>query len=186
MKNIGEQIQINATNNIRTIRIAPKMSRLQETLFMTWLSAWTFCGLAVIFALISAKNKEEAIGYLIFLAFWGFFEFKITRVYLWKKKGGENLKIDQKSVFFKNTIRKNGFEHEFQFEHIKNFKTLENNKQSFLQSLDNSFWVIGGHRLEFEYHKKKIQFGVQLNDIDTRNLYRYIQDGIKHNTKKFK
>jgi hypothetical protein len=49
---------------------------------------------------------------------------------------------------------------------------------------NNSIWVIGGERLGFEHHGRKVVFGKGLNDEEARRLVPILKDALKFERRK--
>jgi hypothetical protein len=48
------------------------------------------------------------------------------------------------------------------------------NPKSFADTVNQSFWVKGGERLEFFTQSKTIRFGMQISDVEAQNILREI------------
>jgi hypothetical protein len=64
----------------------------------------------------------------------------------------------------------------YEFDFMKNFRLTERKENSFLESLNDSYWTIAGERLAFDYSGKEIKFGIQLNEEDASALYKLIKN----------
>lgn len=178
MEYIGEKISVVRKDNEVSIVILASTDKKKLNLLFFWLIAWTVCGLLVVgqyFSLNDPNLKAYIIGWL---AFWAYFEYKIVKVYLWRRGGMEKIKLKDKMLYYKREIGGKGKIHVYQYDFIKDLRliVLGNN---FINTVNNSYWVIGGERLEFEYYGKTIRFGLQLNDKDAKGLLHLIQKELK-------
>lgn len=174
VKKLSERVSYKDHGSFITIVISPKLDRKRETLLTTWVLAWTVCGIIILSQLFMDYTKEEKLFMVAFLSFWVYYEYRIGYVWLWRKRGVELLKIEDGKLNYKRSIREYGKAHSFFIDNIKEFGKMDK-EESFFKELERSFWVIGGERLGFEYQKKIVKFGVQLNDEETNKLEKFLK-----------
>jgi hypothetical protein len=176
-KTIGNRINIiEATDKELKVVIFAQMEKWKETLLMAWLLAWTFCGVYFVYELITGDyNADYRLFFIILLSFWLYYEVKITKAYLWRKFGKELIRISEDRLFIKNDIRSYGKMNEYFKENIKQFGLINLSEKSFKKASENSYWVVGGDTIGFEYMGKKIVFAKQLDDHDSKQLIKVIQ-----------
>lgn len=163
IKFISQRISYRKSADALSIIITGKIERSKETLLLSWLIAWTFCGLMVLYAMFfQSLSKEEKLYLVIFLSFWGYFEYKIIKVFRWRKWGKEYIMIADGKLSIKKSIKEFGKADEYFLDNIKNLKPVEKSKTSFFQYLEKSFWVMGDECIQFDYQGKTIKFGMQL------------------------
>ena len=78
VQNIGSRISYAWHESSLTVIIAQHIPRTQRLMLEAWFLAWLFVGVA------SSVEFAEAVGsdrsfYLIFMAFWGFFAFRVLK-----------------------------------------------------------------------------------------------------------
>ena len=177
-KQVSERLYFKRNNEELQIEITQQIPRIKETLLITWLVAWLVCGLVFIGSwLESTGDQSMFLG--ISVAFWAFFMFRIGKVYFWRKKGKEIIRFKEGLLTIQNAIGSKGKVSSFRIQNINSFGQIAMNQGNFLQSLDFSFWVIGGDRLGFNYESQKIRFGKQLNDKEITVLARIFEKAIK-------
>ena len=81
-------------------------------------------------------------------------------------------------MFYRKAVRGRGKIKVYEFDFIKDFKVIESKENSFFENLNNSYWVIAGEKLTFDYYGKEIKFGFQLSDTDATALFKYIKNKI--------
>jgi len=113
------------------------------------------------------------------LGFWAYFEYKIFHAYLWRKSGKEKIKIRDKKFLYKRDISGRGKIKSFETDFIKDLRMPEPKENSFSENLNNSYWVIGGEKLAFDYYGKEIKFGIQLEEADAKALLKLIMKEMK-------
>jgi len=185
MKSIGERISFNDSKGKMTIVIEPEKNLLVNSLMGAWLSMWLTIGVVVIWSLAILKlTEQEKIILYVFLAFWFYYAFRVSKSFLWLIFGKELVKIDEVSVTIKKSIRNYGGSVPYYFENIKNIN-FEFPDSTSIQSLwESSPWINGGERLCFEYFDKEIRFGRKLNQKESTLLFNLITKKIKEITKK--
>lgn len=161
------------------VHIDQKIERWKESLLVAWLAAWLFVGLAVFFELQTTEVGSERTFYFIFLGFWAFFFFRIGKVFVWRRIGEEIIKISPGEMTIKNAFGKFGRTNHFKLNGLRSFGLAKYDQKSFLQFMDQSFWIIGGEKLGFEYHSKKYRLGKQLSDKDATALARLMDKSIE-------
>lgn len=184
MKLIGERISFNNTKEKFTVVIQPEKNGLVNSLMGAWLSMWLTIGVVVMWSLNVLKLKEqEQIILYVFLVFWFYYAFRVTRSFLWLLYGKELVKIDEVSLTIKKSIKNYGQSIPYYFENIKNIK-FEMPESNSMQSLwESSPWINGGERLNFEYFDKEVRFGRKLNEKESQLLLNLIIKQLKERFK---
>jgi hypothetical protein len=127
MKLIGQRISFNDSKEKFTIVIEPEKNGLVNSLMGAWLSMWLTIGVIVIWSLYELKlNEQEQIILYVFLVFWFYYAFRVSRSFLWLMFGKELIKIDEVSLTIKKSIRNYGRSVPYYFENIKNLKLVSN------------------------------------------------------------
>lgn len=154
-----------------TIVIKPERTGWKDALMTAWLLMWTVIGVYVLYELIAVNHtRDEKITLIIFFSFWFYFEWRVLKAFLWIKFGQENIKIDKEYVWIKRSIGKYGKSKNYLIENIKDIAIRKPNPRSFAQQFENSYWVVGGEKINFDYFTKTIHFGRKLDDTDAKLL----------------
>jgi hypothetical protein len=64
-------------------------------------------------------------------------------------------------------------------DNIKRLEVVRRDKTKFLHTLDQSFWIIGGDALSFQYFRKSIVFGKQLSEREAGALAKVIDKALR-------
>ena len=115
---------------------------------------------------------------LLFLVFWGYYLYKIVKVFLWRTKGVEYLKLDRESLVIKRGFGKLGKAQCYRLSNMGSIEILECSSHSYSWVMQSAFWDIGNERLEFDYLGKKIIFGVQLEEDESMKLRKFLRTEI--------
>lgn len=172
MKWIGNRVSFVDEKNRTTVVIYPEKKTWVSGLMGAWVSMWMVIGATMSWALITLKltDKEQIILW-VFLAFWFYYAFKVTRSLFWILWGKELIMIDEVAMHYKRSIKKYGSSVPYYFENIKKFK-LEHPKEGSIQAIwESSPWVGGGERIDFEYKGKLVRFGRKLEERDAKLLF---------------
>ena len=185
MKWIGKRISFEDTKKKTTVVIIPERNHLINTLMGAWLGMWYCIGAVVVWSLFQLKlSEQESIILYIFLVFWFYYAFRITKSYLWLLFGKELIKVDADAFYIKNSFWKYGKAIPYYFDNIKAFG-FEIPEDRSLQSVwESSPWVGGGERFSFEYFGKLKKFGRKLNERDAQLLSNLLTAKFKQYRKK--
>ncbi len=162
---IGKRCSVLINEKIFSLVIIPTHEKRKIGILFLWLFAWTVSGLIVLMSYPKVPENAK-IAIIIWLAFWAYFEFKIVRVFMWKRFGKEKLWVKSGTVFYQQEINGRGKIKEYDINLISDIAVLEVEKGNFSDTFNQSFWVKGGERIEFVCQGKHIKFGMQLNDED--------------------
>lgn len=179
MKFIGDKVSHQKQQGVFTLVISPKVTSLKETLLLTWLLAWTFCGIFFITQLFGPDPRETKLAIGVMVAFWAYFEFKICKAFFWRKHGLERIMIKDGYLHIKNDIKGFGKAKMYFIDNIQNLGLIKTNKKNFFEFMGNSFWVIGGETIGFEHLGKPVTFAQHLDDRDAKLLVRLMESELK-------
>ncbi|MCA1761532.1 MAG: hypothetical protein ABR574_05840 [Cryomorphaceae bacterium] len=168
VKLLSEKVSYRSEPGSLQIIVLGKIERWKEALLTAWLLAWIFCGGVVFNEYWHSTNRENKMIYLIFLIFWAYYFWRIGRVWLFRRGGNELIKVQNNTLVLKRSFFTYGKSREFDLEGITDLKPLKISKTSFAHTYENSWWVLGGEKISFEYHGKVVKLAMQISD-DTRN-----------------
>ncbi|MES2680089.1 MAG: hypothetical protein V4635_09405 [Bacteroidota bacterium] len=168
MKVIGKRISILKKDKLLSIVILPTDDNRKLVLLFLWLMAWTVCGLIVLVNYFRMSDANSKLFIIIYLAFWVYFEVSILRAFVWKKFGREKLWIQDNVLRYQREVNKKGKIREFNLDLISRFRIVDLSKTKLADTINQSFWVKGGERLEFDSQSQLIRLGMQLSDEEAR------------------
>lgn len=170
LKEIGKRCSILIKENVFSLVILPTDDKKKTNLLFVWLMAWTVSGVIVIANYFKLNQESAKLFIIIWLGFWAYFEFKIVRVYMWKRFGKEKLWIKNGTVYYQQDINGRGKIKEYDLNLISEFSLIELEKGNFADVFNQTFWVKGGERIDFTHQGKYIRFAMQLNDEDAKKV----------------
>lgn len=170
MKVISKRISIYKTDKVLSIVILPTDNKKKLGLLFLWLMAWTVCGLIVLINYFKLQEQNSKLFTIIYLSFWAYFEFSIMRVFIWKKFGREKIWVQDGELNYKREINNKGKVRSFNLDLVSKLTLIELSRSSFVDSINQSFWVKGGERLEFTSQAQTIRLGMQISDEEARQI----------------
>ena len=178
MEYIGKRISIKQKEDEISIVILSATEKKKDILLFIWLLLWSIGGIIVLVQLFIIKEDETKVALAVWLAFWAYFEYKITFAFLWRKFGVEKIKLRANSFLYKRSIAGKGKIKNFKLDFIKKFQTITTQENSFINNINNSYWVIAGEKLSFDYRGTEVKFGIQLPEKDAEQLFKVIKKSI--------
>lgn len=170
MRFISDRISIQEDKHKLSVIILGKIERWKESLILFWLLAWSFSGAVFFYYFLSDSPYQYSLPMFILIAFWAYFEFKILRVFLWRRSGFEHIEFNDDLFSIKNNLKGFGKKQEFDVRSIDEFKGINQSNKNFFAFMDQSFWVLGGDQIFFRYNKKDIIFGKQIDKKEEKAL----------------
>ena len=105
MNQLGERISYHNHEDYTTLIISGQTDSWKTNVMLAWFIGWLFCGLSVVYSIYNYEfDPNQQTFLLVFMVFWAYFLFKITRVLLWRKFGMEFIKIDNDRISIKKSI----------------------------------------------------------------------------------
>lgn len=187
MKWIGERVSFVDDKNKLTIVIYPENITWVKGVMGAWVAMWFTIGVTVIWSYFTFKlTEQEQIIIYIFMAFWAYYALKVTRSFFWLLWGRELLKLDETGLSYKRSIKSYGKSSQYFYENISKMEVHQPKEKSMQAVMEQSPWVKGGERIDFQYFGKTIRFGRKLNQKDTELLFKLITKRIEERLRKSK
>lgn len=166
---IGDRIDVENHKDRVEINIYGKIKGWQESLLFAWVLMWSLCGIYVAIFFFQPLQFEEKLFLMAYMAFWAYFEYMAVRTWVWRKWGFEKIIVSAKELHIEANLKTFGKPKTYFTENIKDFG-LTQKENAFTSSYFNSFWILGGEKLTFNYMGKDIVFGKQLKEEEARRL----------------
>ncbi len=120
-----------------------------------------------------AYPGSERTFYLICLGFWAFFALRAWRAVRWRRSGLEVIQLSSEGLKLRlDWGNRKGRVHSFPLDAVQTATVPQPNPRSFLESMEQQFWVIGGDRICVSIEGKTHVFGKQLDLQEAQQLAR--------------
>ncbi len=185
MKWIGERISFHEDKNKSTFIIYPEKKALVNMLMGAWCAMWLAIGVTMIWAYFTLKlTEQERIIVGIFMVFWTYYAYRVGKSFLWLLYGKEMLKINEVGLSIKKSISGYGKAHEYFHENIDKMRMHQPKENSMQAAWEESPWVSGGERIEFDYAGKVIRLGRKLPEKEAKTLFQMITKRVEEQVKR--
>ncbi|MCB0793382.1 MAG: hypothetical protein KDB88_01475 [Flavobacteriales bacterium] len=178
MRFLSDRVSMEETEGATSVVISARLKPAARTLLVTWTLAWTLCGAYMMWELIRMPPGEIRQYLLVFMAFWLYFEIRIGRALLWRLYGFELLRIKDGVFTIKDSIWGFGTARDHFLENVNDLRVLDIDEASWKWQMNESFWVIGGERLQFEHLGRTQAFGKGLTAEESRAVLKELQRAI--------
>jgi hypothetical protein len=176
---IGKRISVLKDDEVASFVIKPTDANWKTHLLTAWLVLWTVSGCVVAVNYFSLTNTNYKLVVIMWLSFWAYFEFKIGKAFLFRKFGKEKIWVKGDKLHYWRDVAGRGKTLEFEKEVIKDLGLIEKKKNDFFQFMNESFWIIGGECISFNYGTKVYRLGIQLPEEDARELLRQMKFALR-------
>ena len=176
---IGKRVSYLKTGDTTSFVIIPTDANWKIYLLFAWLLLWTISGIIVAANYFIVTNINIKLVLIMWLGFWAYFEFKIGKAFIFRRFGKEKIWVKGGNLFYWRDIAGRGKKLEFDKELIKDLDLVQKNKKDFFAGMNESFWVIGGESIIFNYGAKPYRLGIQLPEEDARELLRQIKFALR-------
>ncbi|MFT7344270.1 MAG: hypothetical protein ACI9XP_000853 [Lentimonas sp.] len=188
MKWIGNRISYSEDSLKSTFIVYPEKKAMVTAMMGAWCAMWLTIGFVMIWAFATLEmTDQEKIITVVFLAFWVYYARRVVKSLFWLLFGKEMLKINETSFTIKKSIKGFGKAQDYFLENIEKIKLSHPNDNSIQAIWENSPWVMGGERLEFEHKGKVVRFGRKIPEKEAKLFFniitKRIEDKIRKNRK---
>lgn len=178
IESIGNRITYAWHPDSLTIIIGQSIPKKQLNLLLAWALCWCLVGGAFVNEWL-VRTDDEKMFFAISLAFWTFFAFRVGKVIWWRFQGQEMIRITAEGMSLKNAFGTFGKARFFLKENIQRMEVVRRDPTQFMQSLDQSFWIVGGDTLQFTYLRSRFVLGKQLSEKDAHALAKLIDQALR-------
>ena len=175
MKWIGDRVSFQDNQDSISFVIYPPKLGWKKYLIISWLFAWLLIGTYVISQFFHGYNQNEQLMLFIFLMFWLYFAIRIARTILFLFWGKEYIKLDETCIRIKKATGKYGTVKQYFIENISKLKLITLKETSIQRAYDDSPWVRGTDRIQFQYYGKTVSFGKKLAEKDAELVHKTIE-----------
>ena len=176
VKSISPRIFYSKSPALLRIVIGGEVEPWKRYALLTWWVLWFLCGVYLITqGLNTGLPLETRVIIFVMLSFWIYYLVRELRVLVFRFRGAEIIEIsDGKFTHIKRVFgRERGMTYECA--NMQGIRLSGIEDKTFARVMGDSFWVLGGERLVFDYGKDKVAFGMQLNEVETASVMRLIK-----------
>lgn len=177
-KQLSDRVSFKRTDDELTVIITQQTTKLYLTLMFLWLVLWLFVGVVFIYNWQTTEDQNERFFFAVCSAFWAYFLVKGGKILAWRLFGKEMLRVHETEFSIKNAFGTYGKAQFFAIENIQKFGTINYDSTKFFQFMERAPWIMGGETIGFQYLRKRIQFGKQLEDKESKELARIIDKAL--------
>lgn len=172
MEYIGKRISIKPLEEGNSIVIVSAPDKAKKILLFIWIFLWSISGVIVIsqYFLLTDQNTRAAI--IVWIGFWAYFEYRILKAFMWRSYGVEKVKIEKGKLYYKRDVSGKGKVRIFENDFIKDLRVIPAKENSFFENMNNSYWMISGEKIAFDYNGKEVRLGLQLEEKDAQELFK--------------
>ena len=176
---IGERILVSSHGDRWIATIASTIPTWQRQSLEIWFGAWMGLGAMLAYGVYTYPGSERTF-YFICMGFWAFFAFKAYRAVRWRRHGVEVIQLSKEGLELRLDHGPNkGKPRVYQLNSIAQATVPKPNPKSFLESMEQQFWVVGGERIHFSVAGKTHVFGKQLDPAEAEQLARLFNKQLK-------
>jgi hypothetical protein len=179
MEYIGKRVSIKRSDNETSIVIVSQSDKMKNILLFTWFFIWTVSGIVVFAQYFVIPDPDTKVMLIVWLGFWAYFEFRIFKAFMWRKFGVEKIKLKENKFFYKRDVAGKGKIKVYEFDFIKDLRIVEQKTNSFADNMNNSYWMVAGEKLAFDYYGKEIKFAMQIEEEEAKQLLKKLRAVIK-------
>ena len=152
---IGDRITFEQSDDQLRVDIRQGIPPTQMSLLTLWLLLWFSLEAVVLYFWTQEPSQGNAsLGYAIYSAFWAFFAFRISKVWLWRKRGVEVITVDRRGISVANAFGQRGLPDFIAHGAYSPIRRIEENPQQILRTFEQAFWSMGGETLQFSSGKR--------------------------------
>lgn len=174
MKWIGDRISFKDHKESVTFVIYPPKVGFKKNLVLLWFVLWLMIGGYVTTQFFYEYSDQEKIALFVFMAFWLYFAVRVLKALLYLFIGREFIKLDMTALRIKKSTGKYGKAKQYFIENLTKLRVNELKSTSIQKVFEDSIWVKGTDRIQFEYMGKHYSFGRKLEEQDAKLMFQII------------
>ncbi len=179
MEKVSDRVSVKREPGRLSVVISARLPRASEALLVAWTLAWLVCGVLLLVEALRQPKGELRQYLFIFLAFWTYFMVRMGRSTAWRLKGFELWRIKDGVLTIKDSILGYGRATDHVLDNIRELGPMDRDERSWKWHLNESFWVMGGERLQFTCMGRKVAFGKGLTDAEARRLLAVLRQAMQ-------
>lgn len=176
---IGKRISTLGKENEFSIVISAAADKVPGYFWMFWCALWTACGIIVLFSFSDAESREQKIVLFVFMGFWLYFEWKSVKMFFWKWRGREVIKIRPNGLYVGKRIFGSGNALLLTWDGIQEMKKVVTDKNAPLKILEAIDLFASKNTISIQYFGKEYGLGNELKEEDASRLFSLMKKEIR-------
>lgn len=179
MRTLGSRISFEQSTDQFTVVITQEIPRMSFLLLVGWWLAWWGIGAVFLWEWAQTEIPDERMFFSISLAFWAYFAFRVGKVIAWRKWGRELVRITPTELSVKNAFGSYGRAVVVPLASVERMEVVKRDPTKFLQTMDQSFWIMGGESLMVRSSVRRLPLGKQLSEREAGALAKAMDGAIR-------
>ena len=176
---IGRRIVLTSSGDRWIASISSEIPDWQRQSLGLWFGAWMALGAMLLYGVATFPGSERTF-YFICFGFWAFFAFRAWRAVRWRRNGMEIIQLSRDGLELRlDHGAKQGRPTCLPLSLLQEAQVPQPNPRSFLESMEQQFWVVGGDRIHLLAKGKTYVFGKQLDPQDAQQLAKAFNQRLK-------
>lgn len=176
---IGHRIAMSTSGDRWIATISSEIPAWQKQSLGLWFGAWMALGAMLVYGVATFPDSERTF-YFICLGFWTFFAVRAWRAVRWRRNGLEVIQLSRDGLEMRmDHGTRQGRTTRLPLSILDEAVVPEPNPRSFLESMEQQFWVVGGDRIHLSAKGKTYVFGKQLEPRDAQHLAKAFNQRLK-------
>ncbi|MFL5763284.1 MAG: hypothetical protein ACJ77K_05025 [Bacteroidia bacterium] len=178
MDYIGKRISIKrkeaGETSIVILSTTGKQDKVKKIIFFLAFVLWTLSGIVVLTQYFLLRDQQQRVMIIVWMGFWAYFEYRIFKGMMWRNSGMEKIRLKERKLYYKRDVGGRGKISIYDFDFIKDLRVIEP-KEGFFEQMNDSYWVISGEKIAFDYYGKEVKLGIQLEPEDAKALHKLVR-----------
>ncbi|GIV29699.1 MAG: hypothetical protein KatS3mg028_0765 [Bacteroidia bacterium] len=184
IKSISERVSIAESKTddgkpIWSVVVLPFRDKWKMLGLAAWIIAWTVSGLLIIGSYKTVSNDNQRIFIIVFAFFWLYYEWKMIKVFMWRKWGKERLWYKDGLFIMEESYLNRKKVQSFRKEDINEVQTEEIDERNFFDFISGSFWSKGKPLIRINVLGKNLYFAYQVSDNEARKIFKALKELMK-------
>ncbi|GAB4200850.1 MAG: hypothetical protein Fur0023_04640 [Bacteroidia bacterium] len=186
IKNISERVSIAESKTsdgkfIWSVVVFPLRDKWKMLGLAAWIIAWTVSGLPIIGSYKIASDDNQRIFIIIFTFFWVYYEWKMIKVFLWRKWGKERLWYKDGLFIMEESFLNRKKLQSFRKEDVNEVQTEEIDEKNFFDFVSGSFWSKGKPLIRINVLGKNLYIAHQISNEEGRMIAKALRSKVFQN-----
>lgn len=140
---------------------------------------WLLGGVYVIWSYFGLSSEQAKTMTLIWLGFWVYFAYVMTKAFFWQWGGREIIKVREGKMYYKRDVSGRGWVHDYPEEVIERIRPTEDKTPSWIKRFGGDYWSTDCDSLSFGYQGKEITLGYRLTEKESEKILKVLRRELK-------